>query len=388
VESAGEADEAKREADQAKREADQAKQGAEDAADSAQSARDEAAEAADDARVAAEEPTVIVDANPETLIDERRTEEHPRPFGSPGRPLQRSSPFYFGFFGALGVLLAYVLVRAVADARQVLVLVVVAMFLAVGLNPLVERLMGAGLRRGPAVACVFLVTLLAFGGIGYAIVPPVLEQTGVFIQTLPANLEHLQQSETINRLNERFGVILALYFLASLPSIKRQVYALVPASRRQRITFLGDEILIRIGGYVSGVVVVAVIAGIAAYVFLLLAHVPYALPLAILGGLLSLIPMIGATIALVIMGSVAFFHSVAAGIATVIFYLIYQQVENYLIYPRVMRRSIDVPPAITVIAALAGGALMGVVGALLAIPAAAAALLLVREVLVPRQDRI
>ncbi len=376
------------------------------------------------------EDAVIVDDNPETLIDERRGSDHPRPFGSPGRPLQRKTPFYFGFFGALGVILAYVLAQAVVAASQVLLLVVVSMFLAIGLNPLVERLIRAGLHRGPAVGVVFLGTILAVVGIGYAIIPPVLDETTQFVQALPANIDHLRKSETINGLNERYGVldslqayvnsgnlnatnigarvaggviglgrfvlgalfatltvlILTLYFLAALPSIKRQVYALVPASRRRRVTFLGDEILLRIGGYVSGMVTVALIAGIAAYTFLRIIDVPFALPLAIVAGALSLIPMIGATLALILLATTAFFTSVGAGIATIAFYLVYQQVENYFIYPRVMRRTVDVPPAVTVVAALSGGALMGIVGALLAIPIAAAIQLIMIEVIIPRQD--
>lgn len=371
--------------------------------------------------------TVIVDENPETLIDERRTVEHPAPFGLPGRPLRRNSPFYYGFFGALGVLLAYFLARAVVNARPVLVLIVVSMFLAIGLNPLVERLIRYGLRRSAAVAAVFIGAVATVAGLASQIIPPVIEQTSTFVLTLPAKLEQLQQSETIAEFNARWGLIdqaqayvstsnlgariaggvvglgwalvgavfsaltvmiLTLYFLVSLPAIKRQIYELVPASRRTRVTLLGDEILLRIGGYVSGAFTVSLISGGASYVFLAIAGIPYAVPLAILTALLSLIPMVGATVALILVSAVAFFQSVPVGVATIVYYTVYQQVENYYVYPRVMRRSVDVPPAITVIAALIGGALLGVVGALIAIPTAAAVLLLVREVLVPRQDHI
>lgn len=382
--------------------------------------------ASDEVIEQAEEPLVLVDHNPETLVDERRTEAHPEQFGHPGRPLGRSSPFVFGFFAALGVLLAIGLTQALLSARSVLVLIVVSLFLAVGLNPLVERLIRAGLRRGLAVVCVFVGTILAFVGFGLVIVPPVVEQTQTLVQNLPTAVSELQRSELLNRLNANYGVldrlqssvspgaiggqvaggllgvgkllvstvfstltvlILTLYFLASLPSIKRQVYRLVPATRRERVSLLGDEILLRIGGYVSGAATVAFIAGVTAFVFLFVAGMPYPAALALFTGAMSLIPMVGATVAMVVVGTVGFFQSVALGVACLIYYTIYQQVENYLVYPRVMRRTVDVPAAMTVIAALVGGTLLGVVGALLAIPTAAAILLIVNEVLLPRQDQ-
>jgi predicted PurR-regulated permease PerM len=112
----------------------------------------------------------------------------------------------------------------------------------------------------------------------------------------------------------------------------------------------------------------------------------YAVALAFVVALLDVIPMIGATIGAVIVSAIAFATDVKVGIACVIFYLIYQQLENYLIYPRVMSKSVDIPGALTVIAALVGAALLGVIGALLAIPTAAAILMLTREVVVRRQD--
>jgi predicted PurR-regulated permease PerM len=193
-------------------------------------------------------------------------------------------------------------------------------------------------------------------------------------------------------LNAVFGalsvLIMTLYFLAALPSMKRQAYRLVPATRRERVTLLGDEILSRIGGYLSGAFVVAFIATLTSYVFLLVIGMPYALALAIFVGLLDLIPLIGATIAAVVVSLVGFTESVTLGLACVAFYVAYQQFENYVIYPRVMRRAVDVPAPLTVVAALIGGALLGVVGALLAIPTAAAVLLIVRQVAIPRMDRV
>ncbi len=395
-------------------------------------------QAADDTQRAAEEAAAASGHEPddvlaqtladeETLLTDRRPSSDPEPFGRPGRPLGRNQPFYVGFVGALGVFVAWSLVQAVVRASSVLLLIMVAIFLAIGLNPTVEWLMRRAMRRPFAVTLVFILFLGGSVGFAVAIAPPVLEQSQEFVDRAPAVLDDLQESPTIARLNEDFGVldrardyitsenlgsrvfggilgvgmfvlgalfsaltvlILTLYFLAALPAMKRQAYLLVPASRRERFALLGDEILVRIGGYVSGAFVVASIAGVTSYVFLRIAGVPYSLALSLLVGLLALIPMIGATIAALVVSAIAFFESPATAVACLVFYGLYQQVENYFIYPRVMRRAIDVPAAATIMAALVGGALLGVVGALLAIPTAAGAMLLVREVLIPRQERV
>ncbi len=396
-----------------------------EARDEAVRARQDAEVARDEAQIARDDALLLVDDNPETLVDVRQ-EDHPEQFGRPGRPLRRNSPFFLGFVGALGVLVAYFLVQAILNVRSVLVLIVVSLFLAVGLNPVVEALIRRGLRRLYAVACVFVLAIAAFIAFGAAIVPPVVVQTQELVANLPDALTELQRSETIRRLNENYGVIdnarayltaenlgsrafgglvglgkvvlgavfsavtvlvLTLYFLASLPSIKRHVYRIVPASRRERFTLLGDAILLRIGGYVSGAFTIAFIAMVSAYLFLLMMRMPYALALSLLTGVLALIPMVGATLAMLVVATVGFLQSIPVGIACLIYYGVYQQVENYYIYPRVMSKSVDVPAAVAIVAALIGGALLGVVGALLAIPVAAAALLVVREVLIPRMDR-
>jgi predicted PurR-regulated permease PerM len=353
--------------------------------------------------------------------------EHDPQFGRPGRPLRRDSPFMLGFLGALGVFLAWFLTQALVEARSVIILIVVSMFLAIGLNPAVEWLMSRNMRRGMAIGIVFFGVIAAFVGFGFAVVPPVVEQSNAFAQEVPSYLDDLRKNATVRQLDEDYGVIeraqkyvtsgglgerlfgglvgvgrivinavfgalsvliMTLYFLASLPSIKRQAYRLVPATRRERVMLLGDEILARIGGYLSGAFVVAFIATLTSYIFLLSIDMPYALALAIFVGLLDLVPLIGATIAAVLVSLVGFTESVTIGLICLAFYVAYQQFENYVVYPRVMRRAVDVPAALTVVAALLGGALLGVVGALLAIPTAAAVLLVVRQVVIPRMDRV
>lgn len=346
--------------------------------------------------------------------------------GEPGQPFSRHSPFYIGFFGGLGALLAFWLTSQVLRISSVLVLVVVAMFLAAGLNPVVEFFIRRGLKRVWAVTAVIVGVLVALTLFVLAIAPVISDQVTALSENAPDYLDSLQENRTVQDLDERFDVIdktrdyveqgdyasslfggvlgvglallsavanafivtvLTLYFLSSLDAIKHAIYRLAPASRRERVTRLGDQVLRSVGGYVSGAFVVSVCAGISSLIFLFIVGLgEYAVALAFVVALLDVIPMIGATIGAVIVTAIGFATDPKIGLACLIFYLVYQQLENYVIYPRVMSRSVDVPGAVTVIAALVGAALLGVVGALLAIPTAAAILMLTREIVVKRQD--
>jgi predicted PurR-regulated permease PerM len=346
--------------------------------------------------------------------------------GVPGKPLERHSAFYIGFFGGLGALLAYWLGTQLLAISSVLILVVVAMFLAVGLNPVVEFFVRRGMRRSYAVLSVIALVVIALGLFVLAIVPVISDQVAAITETAPQWFDELQRNQRIQDLNQRYDlfdraesyieqggftsslfggvlgvglavlstllnafivVVLTLYFLSSLQSIKNALYRLAPHSRRDRVTKLGDRVLGSIGGYVSGAFIVATCAGLSSLIFLFVVGLgEYAVALAFVVALLDVIPMIGATIGAVIVTAIGFATDVKIGLACLIFYLVYQQIENYVIYPRVMSKSVDIPGAVTVIAALVGAALLGVVGALLAIPTAAAILMLTREVFIRRQD--
>ena len=351
----------------------------------------------------------------------------PMPYGEPGAPFDRRSPFYIGFVGGLGLLLAYWLFQALISIGSVLLLVVVSMFLAAGLNPSVEFLERRGIRRGIACALVIVAAIGTLALFIVAIVPVIADQIGLLTDNAPIWLDQLQENKQVQQLNDEyqivdkardfvadgdfistlfggalgFGlkivsalfngfviVVLTLYFLASLNTTTHALYRLAPASRRERVTKLGDKVIHNIGGYVSGAFVVALCAGLSSLIFLWFTEVrEYAVALAFVVAVLDVIPMIGATLGAAVVCAIAFGTDVKSGIAAVIFYLVYQQVENYVIYPRVMGRTVDLPGAVIVIAALIGTALLGVVGALLAIPAAAAILLIVREVAVKQQDQ-
>ncbi|GAA1430728.1 AI-2E family transporter [Microlunatus lacustris] len=343
-----------------------------------------------------------------------------------GRLLNQLSPFRIGFAGAVGVILAYALAQAVVQARSVIILVVVAFFIALGLNPLVRALTRRGVGRGLAVLLVLVGVVVVFALAALAVVPVFVEQIGNLVRSGPDLLQDTLRNPQVNALNERYQVvdraqealssgglvsaafggllgagaavlsavvssftllILSLYFLVALPAIKNAIVRLTPASRRDRSSYLSEQIFLRISSYISGTFVVALIAGVLSYVFLLVIGLgEYALALAVLVAVLDIIPLIGATLAAVVVVVIAFSQSVTVGIAALIFYALYQQFENYVVQPRVFKKAVDVPGALVVIAALVGGSLLGIVGALLSVPVAAVALLILREVAQPRLD--
>jgi predicted PurR-regulated permease PerM len=416
-------EEAGREADRAERAADRV----EDAAEHVDVTAEEVERTAEHLDALAEE---VDEEGPEEIDDAveflHHPDQSPDDLGTPGRPLNHRSPFMWGLLGGIGALVALWLGQMLLAIGSVLILVVVALFLAVGLNPAVEFLMRRGLKRPWAVLCVIVGVLLAFGLFLIAIVPVVSHQVTAIGDALPAWFDQLQKNGTIRSFDNKYDVstkvtdylqsgalakklfggalglglailgilanvfvviVLTLYFLASLPSMKHATYQLAPASRRERVSLLGDRVLRNIGGYVSGAFVVALCAGLSTMVFLFIVGLgSYAVALALVVALLDVIPMIGATIGATIVCIIGFATDPTTGLICVIFYIAYQQLENFLIYPKVMARSVEIPGAVTVIAALIGGTLLGVVGALLAIPMAASILLLVREVFVPRQD--
>jgi predicted PurR-regulated permease PerM len=181
-------------------------------------------------------------------------------------------------------------------------------------------------------------------------------------------------------------MILTIYFLANMPAIKRTLYRMVPRSRRARVGLLSDEILNRVGGYVLGNLATSFVAGVATLIWLEAFSIPYAVALALFVAIADLIPLIGATIGAIAVTGVALFQGVPIGIATFAYYMAYQQFENYVLQPRVMKRTVDVAPVVTIVAALLGAALLGILGALIAVPIAAGIQLLITEVAIPRQD--
>lgn len=351
-----------------------------------------------------------------------------RPFGTPGRPLPHDSALRFGFLAALGVSVALLLVKLVIAAAPILLLVGVALFLAIGLDPVVSWLQLRIARRGVAVFATVTVVLLFLGAFLAAAVPPLVAQGTELVDDLPTYIEQIEEENNFaKQLNARFGItnklqdfaggggggvpqpdtaevvgvakvafgavaslftviVLSLYFLAAFPQMKRTAYRMVPRSRRARFSLLADEVLARVGSYLLGNLATSFIAGLIAFVFLRLFGVPYPLPLAMGVAILDMIPLIGATIAAIVSTAVAFSVSSAVGISSIVYFTLYQQFENFFLVPRVMKRAVDVSPVATVVAVLVGASLLGVFGAILAVPVAASIQMIGRQILLPRQE--
>jgi predicted PurR-regulated permease PerM len=313
----------------------------------------------------------------------------------------------------------------IITVRDVLVLIGLALFLAIGLEPAVSIMARHKVPRWAAVVTALVTGLAVVGGFLAAAVPPLARQATQFLTQAPTMLPRALSHNTIlGQLNERFHlqprlqrildgdgsglvngllgagqvvfsalsstlivIVLTVYFVADLPRIRANLYRMVPHSRRPRAILLGDEIFAKVGGYVLGNLLISLIAGVLTFTFLMIMGVPYGLLLSIFVALLDLIPVIGSTIAGLAVCLVALNVSLPVCMATVGFFVAYRLVEDYLLVPRIIGRVVKVPALVTVIAVLVGGALLGIVGALVAIPAAAALLLLAREVVFPRLDR-
>lgn len=337
------------------------------------------------------------------------------------------NPFQIGFFLTAGAMTAYGLVMLATNLRTVIVLILLSLALALGLNPIVEWFHHRGVRRGFAVLLVALAVIGLLVLAGWALVPVISEQVNRLMIQAPGYLENLRQNPQIAAFDAQFDVIdravafltsgellgglfggllgagqlvantifsltitivLTVYFLTTLPMIKEVIYQLAPASRRPRVKYLANEMFKRVGGYVSGLFLVVLIAMSVAFLFLNLVGLSqYALALTVVVGLFAFVPLVGTTISMIIVSIVAFSISPTTGLITLIFFLAYQQFDAYFIQPRIFSHSVQLPAVLVMLAAISGGLLLGLVGAILAIPTTAALMLLYREVLVPHLNR-
>lgn len=311
--------------------------------------------------------------------------------------------------------------------RSILILVLVSAFLAAGLDPAVRRLEGWGLKRGQAVAAIFLAALGFITAFLFAVVPPLVKQVASFATDLPNYVQDLAENnprinewvvenDISDKLREAtrnapsliagslggvLGVagsvvatvfnmltvfVLTIYFLLSFSRMREGSFRLVPKSKRPRVKELAEPIIEKIGGYIAGQISVALLAGVLAFIYLAVTGVPFPVALALWVTIAALIPMVGAMLGAIPAVIVAFFDSTGLGVGTLVYFLIYQQIENYIIAPRIMTKAVDISPAAVLLAALIGASLLGFVGALMAIPAAAAIKLIVEEVVVPKAE--
>jgi predicted PurR-regulated permease PerM len=345
--------------------------------------------------------------------------------GQPGRPVNRRSPFMVGLAAAFGVAVAYGLIELCIRARSVLILIGLAMFIAAGLDPIVGWLVRHRIPRWAAVLIVIISGLGIVAAFLAAAIPPLANEATALAHQIPHYMHDLQnRNSQLGRLNVKYHIqqrltslvtsrggslvggvlgagalvlgtvseilaiiVLSIYFLAGLPQIKMFAYRLIPHSRRPRAILIGDEIFAKVGGYVLGNFITSVIAGLGTYLWLLAWGVPYPLLLGMFVAFLDLIPVIGSTIGGAVVSLVALTVSLPVALATLAFYIAYRLAEDYLIVPRIMGRTVELPAIVSLVAVLIGGVLLGIVGALVAIPVAAAIRLLLQEIAFRRLDK-
>jgi predicted PurR-regulated permease PerM len=356
------------------------------------------------------EPVVRAEEEAESIRDSDQ------PLGSPGRPMNRRSPFFVGFTGAVGALAALCAGYFVVQAADVLILMLIAFFIAVGLHPAVAWLTGRGLPPPLAAAAVAIGIVLLLAGFLAAALVPLVDQADQLARQLGELTNTVRdQDSLLGRLNRQFhlerqlrdlvgggagartaveavtGVflvlVLSIYFLADFRRIRATLYRLVPARRRPRAILIGDQIYARIGAYLLGNLLVSVVTGVVSFACLAAFKVPYALFLAIVVAVLDLVPVVGTLVGAVAVAAVALTVSLPTCLGVFAVLAVYKVIEDYVLLPKVIGHVVSIPAVVTVVAVLIGGVLAGVAGALVAIPVAAAALLILREVSIPWLDR-
>lgn len=346
--------------------------------------------------------------------------------------------FRLGLFGGLGVLVALVIGTGLATLATIFTYVGAALFLALGIDPAVSFLQRHRFPRWAAILTVLVAILAVFAGLVLAVIPVIIDQVNNLIASVPDivgavtkdnavqtwwnhTLPWLKFEDVVKNVqgfftdnlaaitggvlstvvtiaSGAFGVIivliLTLYFVASLASIKRGLYQLVPATKREKFIDIAEQISKSVGRYVLGQGALGLANGILSFIFFTIllfcgVNVKYYALLAFIAFLFSLVPLVGTiTGSAVICLLVLLFNGWPTVLFPIIYYLAYMQIEAYLISPNIMNRAVKVPGVVVVIAALAGGTLLGVLGALVAIPVAAAVLLIIKQVVVPRQNEL
>ncbi|MFT4259737.1 AI-2E family transporter [Microbacterium sp.] len=377
------------------------------------------------------------------MIDKTATRQEERPTRtgrsistpqptSAAAAIARINPFVFGLLGALGVLVALTLGDIVTQLATVLVYIGFAIFLALGLDPIISFIEGRfSIPRPGAVAIVVAGVLLLFTGIVLAIVPILVTQITNLIDNGPQMVEDIQNSDWYQNLIAQFGtnfedaaasalefvkdpsnlldigggvlaigtgiaggftgvtivLILTLYFMASLSSMKKVAARFVPAYQRDTFSILVEDVSGAVGRYVIGQVSLALVNGVLSLIVLLIIGAPVPALLALIAFIGSMIPLVGTLSASIVNSLLCLFVSPITALIAICYYLVYMQVEAYVLSPRIMSKAVAVPGSLVVIAAVAGGALGGIPGALVAIPVAASIIIIVQKVLFPAQDR-
>ncbi|WP_158685412.1 AI-2E family transporter [Microbacterium halophytorum] len=345
-------------------------------------------------------------------------------------PILPTRPLASGFVLGIGVILAVALAIAVASISGVLVSVFFGLFIALGLDPAVRGLERRGLSRGRSVAIVALAFALLIVAIALVIVPTVVRQIVYLITSVPGAYADMQGSDwyvgieaaldvdldatiqdglreatnltnflavsggllqvgagIVGAISTGFlVVVLTLYFLSSLPMMKDALAGLVPAYKRPRFTGLMEQITHSVGSVVAGGITLSSINAVVVLALQFAVGSSAAVLLAIVAFFITMLPMIGSVLFLVIGGVASLFISPTAALIFAVGYLVYMQIEAYVVTPRIMGRAVAVPGILVITGAMIGAALMGLLGALVAIPITASILIILRQVVVPKQD--
>lgn len=350
------------------------------------------------------------------------------------RPTITQRPIYTGFMVTVGVGLALLFYYVAVNVGALGGWITGAMFIALGLDPLVRWIESRGLPRPVGVGAVLLLLAGLATLLATVVIPNIARQALEFLNNFPDTFDRFLQSDIMVSLNQQFGIrdrvdaeaenffsnlfsdsnvvgsflnslvnagstiaqvitgtlivmFLALYFLASLPTIKAWGVRLAPTSKRPRVEELTEKITRSVGNYVMGQAIVALLNATVAFILMSILGVPFALLTAFVVALLAFVPLIGGVVAGILVTFIALLQGWQTALIYAACYFAYLQVEAYFVSPRIMKRAVAVPAAVAVIAVAGGGALWGVLGAIVAIPVAASGLLLLREILIPLQDR-
>ncbi|MEZ2389243.1 AI-2E family transporter [bacterium RCC_150] len=350
-------------------------------------------------------------------------------FGPPGPRMSSKHPLYVGFMGTAGVGIALLLFYIGTNTAQLLLWIVTALFIALGLDPVVRWLESRKVPRPAGVVIAVGVLVMGVAGFFSTLIPTIVEQVSQIVRQAPDWIRGFVDSDFFRSLDSQFGVrdrisqeldkfvknpdamggifggvvgfgstvangifgtlivlVLSLYFLGALPAMKRWGYRLAPRSRRPRVEALSEEITRSVGNYVIGQACVAGLNALYAFIVMSVLGIPFSVLLAFVVALLAFIPLVGGMIAAIVVILVALTSGWQTALIYAICYFAYLQFEAYFISPRIMQKAVAVPGAVAVISVIAGGTLLGVLGALIAIPIAAAVMLLIKEVFIVRQD--
>jgi len=340
----------------------------------------------------------------------------------PSTPPDRLRPglvFRYGALFSLGAAATIVGLYSLYTVRAILVRILIALFIAVSLDPAVRQLARRGMRRGFAVALIFALALVLVSAFLVSVIPPLVTQFGNLVDDLPDYLHRLQSnSSQFRELNDRYNVsdqlqgmvgtlpsrlgtgllgfagrvfgavfngltvlVFTVYFMADMPRIRSGLVRLFPVSRRPQARQVVDLVVDKVGGYMIGNIIISLIAGVVSFIAFTILGVPFPVPLAFVVAICDLIPMIGATLGAIIGVTVALFSTDLwpTTVLVAAFFVAYQQLENYLIAPRVLKTTVELGAAAVLIAGLIGATVLGLVGALMAIPVAAAFNVLLNE---------